>query len=91
MRERGRERHLAPAERYVYRRARYANILKPQRGGMFIEGRDTQIPFSPSGAIYDTEDGKTESVRVGSSNPLGGGTPPLRLRAYRSQGIRSCL
>ena len=36
-------------------------------------------------------DGKTESVGVGSPNPLGGGTPPLRLRTYRSQAIRSCI
>ena len=34
---------------------------------------------------------KTESVGVGSPNPSGGGTPPLRLRTYRSPAIRSCL
>ena len=37
------------------------------------------------------ENGKVESVGVGSPNPLGGGTPPLRLRTYRSPAIRFCL
>ena len=42
---------LAPEGRHVYSRAGYTNIIKPQRGGMSIEGRLVQEQHS-SGVHY---------------------------------------
>ena len=38
--------NLAPEGRHVYSRAGYTNIIKPQRGGMSIEGRLVQEQHS---------------------------------------------
>ena len=80
-------------------------IRRGRRGDMIRRGR-VILPFAPeeryvySSATHPTRAPEErnvvlshtiELVGVGCPNPLGGGTPPLRLPTYRSPAIRLAL
>ena len=86
--KRGGERHLAPEGRHVYRRAGYTNIIKPQRGDMFIDRRHALVTKAPEGRQVTNseiiaEEGKREDGKEGSSLP-----PPLACGGDTGGGLR---